>query len=318
MGKKQKRGEEKSRCTRGRSIVDVASEALKNKEPLNLEWDKKTREPIGENAAKFGSWCGVVAQKYVSINLLVWYELEEAVKKDMLSKITGAFTVPKDCEDYCLSKAAISWRSWKCRLRRAYMVNKEGVIQKSPPDLYPQITPTAWTTFIAYHTSEEFLAKSEKNKANISKKETMYTGSRGGYRKLTETALTYVKEYAEGKFKSSGTDDILGRAIGKPEHPGSVRGVSSHVGVTKVFGKSERKTTTEYVKSLDKRVIDQHILLQGLEGVGSLLWRLFVEDKELDDEDVDFLDNLKQLTKTIPNAEEEEEENDKEGGGMDE
>ncbi|KAK9690322.1 hypothetical protein RND81_09G119800 [Saponaria officinalis] len=50
----------------------------------------------------------------------------------MLTEITGAFTVPKDCHGYCLSKAGTSWRSWKYGLRKACMVNKEGVLQKSP------------------------------------------------------------------------------------------------------------------------------------------------------------------------------------------
>jgi hypothetical protein len=50
-----------------------------------------------------------------------------------------------------------------------------------------------------------------------------------------------VKEVEEGKWKPQGRDDILARAIGKAEHPGRVRGVSTHVGITQYFGKTSRR-----------------------------------------------------------------------------
>ncbi|XP_074277451.1 uncharacterized protein LOC141601086 [Silene latifolia] len=48
-------------------------------------------------------------------------------------------------------------------------------------------------------------------------------------------------EVEEGKWKPEGRDDILARAIGKAEHPGRVRGVGTHVGITKYFGKTTRR-----------------------------------------------------------------------------
>jgi len=49
------------------------------------------------------------------------------------------------------------------------------------------------------------------------------------------------QEVKEGKWTPEGRDDILARAIGKKEHPGRVRGVSSCIGITKYFGKTRTK-----------------------------------------------------------------------------
>ena len=59
-----------------------------------------------------------------------------------------------------------------------------------------------------------------------------------------------MKEVEEGKFTPSGRNDVLARAIGRPEHPGRLRGVPLQVGVTKYYGKTaqikkKRKTKSE-------------------------------------------------------------------------
>ncbi|KAK9705247.1 hypothetical protein RND81_07G042800 [Saponaria officinalis] len=64
-----------------------------------------------------------------------------------------------------------------------------------------------------------------------------------------------LKEFAEGEFVPTGREDILARAIGRPEHPGRLRGVPLHVGVTKYFGKTsppkkKKKTGGKYTDQM--------------------------------------------------------------------
>ncbi|XP_074307391.1 uncharacterized protein LOC141642472 [Silene latifolia] len=59
-----------------------------------------------------------------------------------------------------------------------------------------------------------------------------------------------LKEVEEGKFTPNGRDDVLARAIGRPEHPGRLRGVPLQVGVAKYYGttgpkKKKRKAKAE-------------------------------------------------------------------------
>lgn len=48
----------------------------------------------------------------------------------------------------------------------------------------------------------------------------------------------------QGSIVPSGRDDILNMAIGRPEHPGRVRGAGTGVTITQYFGPSSRRSTT--------------------------------------------------------------------------
>ncbi|CAA0829983.1 Unknown protein [Striga hermonthica] len=50
------------------------------------------------------------------------------------------------------------------------------------------------------------------------------------------------EQSSQGNFKPSGRNDILAEAIGKPEHPGRVRGVRKCVGIKAFFGRSNRSS----------------------------------------------------------------------------
>ncbi|KAK9723848.1 hypothetical protein RND81_05G029800 [Saponaria officinalis] len=165
-------------------------------------------------------------------------------------------------------------------------------MKKNPPSKYPNITEEQWKSFKKNRASERFKAISERNHANIAKKESKYYGSRGGYRLIedilkkeqgveeVERHMTYkaghtpkgdrvgtkfdtkiisnieevLKEVEVGDFIPKGRGDILARAIGRPEHPGRLRGVPLHVGVTKYYGKTtakkNKKKTRKYTDEM--------------------------------------------------------------------
>lgn len=51
------------------------------------------------------------------------------------------------------------------------------------------------------------------------------------------------EQSSQGSFTQSGRMDILATAIGKPDHPGAVRGEPSGVGLAKYFGRAPRSYT---------------------------------------------------------------------------
>jgi hypothetical protein len=64
--------------------------------------------------------------------------------------------------------------------------------------------------------------------------------------KVLTTAIRYlqdslVEQSTQGSFVAEGRADILSSAIGKPEHPGRVRGVGQGVGIISYFGKSSHR-----------------------------------------------------------------------------
>lgn len=79
---------------RGRSVLEKAAKALREKKPLPLRWTEKG-EPMGDNGALFCSWCGVAAQKYASCNIRYWKDLskKEELKKGVLANILSYITV---------------------------------------------------------------------------------------------------------------------------------------------------------------------------------------------------------------------------------
>ncbi|XP_074265373.1 uncharacterized protein LOC141587803 [Silene latifolia] len=178
-GKKRKRRSKE----RGRTVLALVSKALKEKKPIELEWDKVHRLPTGTYAGKFSSWVGVTTRRHVSCAVEMWDHVDDVTKQEILDSITGAFTVIADRYDWCLIKAGNLWRKWKCTLVRKWLYDETGAIQRTPPTKkYDSITPEDWNVFVASHTTQAFKEISANNKKNACMNRTRFVGSRAGYR----------------------------------------------------------------------------------------------------------------------------------------
>ncbi|XP_074276391.1 uncharacterized protein LOC141600103 isoform X2 [Silene latifolia] len=160
-------GKKRRYSHRGRTVLDMAAKALKDKNPIKLEWDKEDNLPTGKYASKFSSWIGVTVRGNVSCTLNSWDEVDQPTLDLMLSELTGAFNVIEERHDWCLHKLADLWRKWKCTLVRKWMYDETGVIQMTTPPLYKNITQEEWNMFVASHSTEAFKAISAKNKENL-------------------------------------------------------------------------------------------------------------------------------------------------------
>ncbi|XP_074291420.1 uncharacterized protein LOC141618211 [Silene latifolia] len=74
------------------------------------------------------------------------------------------------------------------------------------------------------------------------------------YKEVATKIKELEKEVEAGTFKPKGREDILAKAIGKPEHGGRVRGVPDGICITEYFGKAPKKLPTE-VERLKETVI---------------------------------------------------------------
>ncbi|KAK9741161.1 hypothetical protein RND81_03G086100 [Saponaria officinalis] len=295
MGEKRKRDDkdENKPGERGATKCPEALAAIAAKKPLTLAWNSKGL-PTGPNARTLSSFIGVTTKLFATIDVDDFRKLNPKLKKLLLERLKEAFDIPECYDQYLLKKAAASLRQWRCDVAEHHLyVNKEtGEMKKNPPSKYPNITQDQWDNFKENRASERFKAISKRNRANIAKKESIYYGSRGGYRLIedilkkeqgveeVERHVTYkaghtpkgarvgtkydtniisnieevLKEVEEGDFIPKGRDDILARAIGRPEHPGRLRGVPLHVGVTKYYGKTtskkNKKKTSKYTDQM--------------------------------------------------------------------
>ncbi|KAK9666026.1 hypothetical protein RND81_14G154200 [Saponaria officinalis] len=252
--RKSKDKEREKPGVRGRTIAPRAQAAQEAGTPLSLTWDDETGLPTGPNATDFASWVGVQTKQYVPIDTEDFRKLNPKLHELLLEPIRAAFIVPDCYKDYCLSRAAESLRQWKVNVSRyhLYVDKNTGEMKSHPPSKYPNISQTHWDKFKAYRASDKFKAVSKRNGENIAKKDSIFYGSRGGYRLVKETLEKVLKEFEEGKFTPTGREDILAKAIGRPEHPGRLRGVPLHVGVTKLFGKTphKKRKATKYTEQM--------------------------------------------------------------------
>ncbi|WVZ18934.1 hypothetical protein V8G54_006256 [Vigna mungo] len=64
-----------------------------------------------------------------------------------------------------------------------------------------------------------------------------------------------VEKRSKGSFTQEGLDDILAVVIGRPEHPGYIRGVGRGVGLKQFFGGPTRKVTLAQLSESGKKVL---------------------------------------------------------------
>jgi len=63
-----------------------------------------------------------------------------------------------------------------------------------------------------------------------------------------------VEQTSQGGFIPEGRHDILAAAIGRPEHPGRVRGVGSGVGICQFFGSSSLQSSCSHGADYEQRM----------------------------------------------------------------
>jgi len=63
-----------------------------------------------------------------------------------------------------------------------------------------------------------------------------------------------VEQTSQRGFIPEGRHDIVAAAIGRPEHPGRVRGAGSKVGIRQFFGSSSRRSSCSHGADYEQRL----------------------------------------------------------------
>jgi len=63
-----------------------------------------------------------------------------------------------------------------------------------------------------------------------------------------------VEQSSQGGFTLEGCHDIRAAIIGRPEHPGRVRGAGSGVGIRQFFGSSSRQSSCSHGADYEERM----------------------------------------------------------------
>ncbi|XP_052724022.1 uncharacterized protein LOC128193876 [Vigna angularis] len=78
-------------------------------------------------------------------------------------------------------------------------------------------------------------------------------------REISERIDSLVEQSSQGQFTQEGRQDILATAIGRPEHPGRVRGAGTGIGIRQFFGSSSRPYSYEKMKEEIRKEMTQEI-----------------------------------------------------------
>ncbi|XP_057810057.1 uncharacterized protein LOC131024559 [Salvia miltiorrhiza] len=107
-------------------------------------------QPIGKAGTQLQSYIGVLAREKVKITFETWHNVPEDVKEDIWESVNLSFNVDSSWRDSCISSANDKWRQFKTKLTNEYVYGRADSPEEmqTPPEKYPSISQTEWTTFI--------------------------------------------------------------------------------------------------------------------------------------------------------------------------
>ncbi|KAK9677587.1 hypothetical protein RND81_11G153600 [Saponaria officinalis] len=215
--------EKKLTKKRGRRSTTTGLKAQKIREPRQIEFDQQGT-PIGDGKTHFASDLGVIAR-----NILITYEdwskvpegEKETIWRDIKAKSEKARAAQKNnIHPHYMGRAGYvgKTKQWfKEELEQETLNN---------PDADPIQSQDAVESRLADRSYNWIKA---------------HTPATSNPPPQTQKVIDDIKHWSEmektGEFIPSRLEDVLVKAIGKPEHPGRTRGVGSFVGLQTYFGK---------------------------------------------------------------------------------
>ncbi|KAL5180472.1 hypothetical protein HKD37_01G001601 [Glycine soja] len=229
--------------------------------------DPATGKADGPHKKKLRTYLGIVARDKVDITYENWKEVPTAQKDLIWEDIQAEFDIPEAFDNRTkrklLQTVGERWRQFKSDVRM-----KAQAIQKQ--NTAPHILSRGGYDYLEHKLLAEKTKKKivdgvidppspvrrhVKWKMARTKKtgETMTEAAK----EIAEKIDSFEEQATQGSFVPHGRQDVLAAAIGRPEHPGRVRGIGAGVTIKQYFGSAPR--TDQLEESITKKVT-RHVM----------------------------------------------------------
>uniref|UniRef100_A0A803LSK6 Transposase n=1 Tax=Chenopodium quinoa TaxID=63459 RepID=A0A803LSK6_CHEQI len=250
-----------------------ASQSTNNatSDPENDAFDTKKNNREEERGHTVLAWWG---KKFKAVPKSLWNgilhmefhvgDVPKEIVDEVYEVIAKEFDVPEKRNKYILwrdsiqGRASIRWRAFKTRFRKYWLYKVHGnkkVVRKTSPWTYPMVQQTYWNKFIKTYTEDDaFQVKELQNKGIHVTQVSRHLVWLKAHSKEKDGQMVFenpaddiiaqaivITNYGScsayrGEITTKGRDDVLAKAINKPEHGGRVRVVGSAVSNKAYFG----------------------------------------------------------------------------------
>ncbi|KAL2924761.1 Kinesin-like protein KIF21A [Bienertia sinuspersici] len=264
--RKKKREDE-----RGRTVLAMVGKAIQGGTRIPLDWHPIYKTPSGTHRKTFCRYIGVVVRERVCITYVEWTDVPKELKEQLYDVITRVE------RKWVLTRAAARWRAFKTFLRKWWLYRKNGSIRRSAPWKYPWISQSKTSQShrdrsnlknssyrggpLGYqYYEEELRTEFEKQGISVTLVPRYLTWLKAHSRvedgnlifdnpidlAVADAIKTLEAQCKSGEVVIEGRrDDILARALKKPEQGGHVFGVGSGVTMREYFGSSNPTPPSE-------------------------------------------------------------------------
>ncbi|GMN58507.1 hypothetical protein TIFTF001_027599 [Ficus carica] len=243
-------------------------------ERIQVSFDSKG-QPIGKEGDELQSWIGVLAREHIPIWIADFTSSEMEPRKERVRlEVKTSLTVDESHKKQVLKSCGELAKCFKYDLYQAFVrdhIDEETVWQRPAKVVnnFPTISQDDWERFITYRRTADFKRLSQQGSEIRKKSKYGSTTGRDGYRKrdqeiMGEYADRYViwrdtrlkpdgeyknpsikiigeaideltQQETQASFESVGTEDILTKSLGNPEHSSRLRGQSKFVKQVQYF-----------------------------------------------------------------------------------
>ncbi|KAG2371966.1 uncharacterized protein HKW66_Vig0240870 [Vigna angularis] len=228
-------GSEQTRRGRGITRLANVTSGRVDGQRKHVDIDPGSGQASRPNANRFRSYLGKLAKSQVSILHATWDDVPEVDKNLLWQDIQGKRLAAQERQRLNDARHLLS-RGGYAKLEKKIRKSRADALGLESPDLAP--APARYELWKAART------KSDGN----------MTSSSAAL--ISQRIDELVEQQTQGTFAGQGRDDILTTTIGKPEHPGRVRGVPGAIGLRDYFGHTQK--TTQSMSQETLRQMDLH------------------------------------------------------------